>query len=301
MKQFDRQLKAEDFCRSYRSSYVPMSEPSESQIRDIFSQMGKFSLEQQTFDCGACGYSTCRAMAVAIFRGLNITASCMETKEFRLLQDQEKILELNEEIHRLSGEIRSVFQTLHGNIEHVRKETQSINTLNGDCLVEIDNLKEKIGEMSLQSQAIAQAMKAINVSVKSYGTMTKAVQDIALQTNILSLNASVEAARAGNSGKGFAVVAQEVRSLALKSTDTVSTSEDNGKQIERAILNVNQIIDHLREAAANLISVSGKTAEKVQATSQSGITIGLTMEEILELSKQVSTLLEQTNEKLERI
>ena len=302
MKKFDRRLKVSDFCRNYRSTYTPTSEPTSSQIKDIYEKMGKFTKEQQAFDCGACGYSSCYAMAKAIFHGNNVAASCMESKEFQLRQEKEKILTLNQEIHLLSTEIHSVFQLLHNSTERVFEEARTINVLNDGALDEIGHLREKIDNMAEQNQQIIQAIESISGCAKSYDSMTKAVQDIARQTNMLSLNASVEAARAGGEiGKGFAVVAQEVRMLAYKSNDTVSTSEDNGKQIQSAIEHVDKIIEQLGIAADNLISVSGHTVEKVQAASKSGIEINRAMEEILELSAQVNGLLQQTNEKLERL
>lgn len=301
MKRFDRQLKVQDFCRAYQSLEIPHSQPSQSHIREIFARMGKATSEQQNFDCGACGYSSCRAMATAIFHGNNIVESCMEYQGFQVIQEKEKIMQLNNEILELSSRIRAVFHSLKNNIEQVRSETQSINTLNDGCLSEIGSLKEKIEEMSTQSKKIVQAMDAINSSAQSYNTMTKEVQSIAQQTNILSLNASVEAARAGAAGKGFAVVAGEVRTLALKSNDTVSASEENGKHISNAIEHVNEIVRQLVDSAKILVDVSDSATTMVNNTSQSGLAISQAMDELLNLSHQVDTLLEQTGNKLSQI
>lgn len=68
------------------------------------------------------------------------------------------------------------------------------------------------------------ATKNIDASSSRIVTIIKTIEDIAFQTNILALNASVEAARAGTAGKGFSVVAEEVRNLASKSTEAAQNT-----------------------------------------------------------------------------
>ncbi|MFW2581733.1 methyl-accepting chemotaxis protein, partial [Aliarcobacter butzleri] len=81
------------------------------------------------------------------------------------------------------------------------------------------NLKESVKEGEIFANQTTQAMDEINTQVNLITQSISAIDQIAFQTNILSLNAAVEAATAGEAGKGFAIVAQEVRSLANRSLD----------------------------------------------------------------------------------
>ena len=81
-------------------------------------------------------------------------------------------------------------------------------------------------------QEMLSAMEDISNTSGEIGKIIKTIEDIAFQTNMLSLNAAVEAARAGAAGKGFAVVADEVRNLAAKSADA---SKNTSALIEGAL------------------------------------------------------------------
>ena len=94
------------------------------------------------------------------------------------------------------------------------------------------SIQDSAQQGTLQMDQMIQAVKEINEASHSISKVIKAIDDIAFQTNILSLNAAVEAARAGQHGRGFAVVAEEVRNLAAKSA---ASAKDTGALIENSI------------------------------------------------------------------
>lgn len=121
---------------------------------------------------------------------------------------------------------------------------------------------ESIQKSNVHMEAMLFAMQDIKEKSNKIVKIIKAIDDIAFQTNILSLNASVEAARAGQSGKGFAVVAGEVRNLAQKSSQEAKTIFElinhTVSSIENGFEKVQSAKDSMRDVVSNSSDISDK-------------------------------------------
>jgi len=104
-------------------------------------------------------------------------------------------------------------------VGRVKDRLDNVADSSGQTRSQTEEIARRIQNANDQMAALSSAMDDISANAQQITKIAKDIEDIAFQTNILSLNASVEAARAGASGKGFAVVANEVKQLAAKSAE----------------------------------------------------------------------------------
>jgi methyl-accepting chemotaxis protein len=160
-----------------------------------------------------------------------------------------------------SEQIAHVAQVL---AQGASKQTSSINELSGALSLISAETKARAENGTEKMQGMVQSVEEINKASNDISKIIGVIDNIAFQTNILALNASVEAARAGAHGKGFAVVAEEVKNLANKSQDA---ARETHILIENSLKLADNGMDIAHETQAALESILATVAKLNEVTS----------------------------------
>ncbi len=194
-----------------------------------------------------------------------------------------------EETNSQTGIVASASEEASANVQTVAAATEELSA-------SIAEISRQIGESNSIAQRAVQDADAANHDVqglsqaaRTIGDVVSLISDIAEQTNLLALNATIEAARAGEAGKGFAVVASEVKSLAnqtAKATEEISSQVENmqaatGNTVEA----IQKISDVIKQISENATSISSAVQQQNAATQE----ISRNVQEAASGTKEVAT------------
>lgn len=146
-----------------------------------------------------------------------------------------------EHIHMLSNQIRTVYEYT----DEITRVSEDASRTITDGMKVIDDLSIKSKATENITGAIHQDIMSLSEQTRSIGDFANIINDIASQTNLLSLNASIEAARAGEAGRGFSVVAEEIRKLADQSLEA---AKQIGEIVERIQRQTGDTVDSVNKA-----------------------------------------------------
>lgn len=164
------------------------------------------------------------------------------------------ISKINENLLEMSNETKDINES----VNEIRNQTVAVQDSSKIMNNKIKSMQDSSHKMDEGISAISKRIETVNTTVDKVSNIVSVIEEISSETNLLSLNASIEAARAGDAGKGFAVVAQEIRVL----SDNTNTELENIKQI------ISSLVEECRycvQASGTIVEDNAKQKEEIKA------------------------------------
>jgi len=227
---YDKTLNINDYIRRYRTAGINSIRVTENDMERAFMSMNKETYESRHIDCGACGQKSCAAMAQKIAKKLDLPNNCIQM--------------VNETLNKEMASLVTFCKDNSASTKHLEKRISSIKTLSEDMSGGIEN---------------------INISMQEYAKLAQKIDTVSTQIYMISVNASIEAARAGANGKAFSVVAEEIQKLAKSTKESLGHVAKTAAVSKQAFDDIHKdfakIAQSISEASTDVGNISGATQE----------------------------------------
>lgn len=237
--------------------------------------------------------TTMKESATELDERTSSVSSAMGEQSSRLDSTADRIAELNSSVTAIAG-----------NAELTAEKAFEASGVANSGASDLRSVIQGIGDVQKHGQNLKDNMDELGSFVGTIGQIIGIINDIADQTNLLALNAAIEAARAGEAGRGFAVVADEVRKLAEKTiaaigdvTDNISAIQSSSKRSREAvdeafssIENVNALASGSGKLLENIVEAVHGTSTDIRSIASAAEQQTSTFEEITRTTTEVSEL-----------
>ena len=207
----------------------------------------------------------------------------------RIAQAHDFVTRQRDEVDQIAtavNEMSATSQEVASNIVQTAEATEAAEQGTSSSLDLVARTSDAIGHLAEDLNEADEVVNALVEDTGNIGMVIQVIKDIAEQTNLLALNAAIEAARAGEQGRGFAVVADEVRTLAQR-------TQDSTKEIEEIIGRLIEQAGKSRTAMSSGVAKARATVELAQESRQSLETINQAISTVSDMASQIAAAAEE--------
>lgn len=218
---------------------------------------------------------------------LNTTMSDINAAAAEVAQGSEQVSGGAQSLAQSSTQQTASIQDLTSSIESLTQDVVRNNQNIHGAFEAMEKALLSISESGKDMSEMHTAMNAISEASEKISNIVKTVDDIALQTNILAINAAIEAGRAGEAGRGFSVVSAEIQTLAAKTSG--ATNE------------INDLVDNVKKTVEEGRRISEKADGSLQSVSDTASIVQTALSKISESSEKQSDSIENINTNIQQI
>ena len=242
--------------------------------------------------------------ATQLERVVEVVSSASESLSAQIVQSSRGADEQSNRVH----ETATAMEEMNATVLEVARNAQQAATASNQTKQQaaegsgiLSEAVKGIESVQAQSLAIMEDMSLLGKQAEGIGQVLDVIADIADQTNLLALNAAIEAARAGEAGRGFAVVADEVRKLAEK---TMTATQEVGKAIAEIQTGTRKNIENVEQVAASIENATTLSVKSGQSLTQILAFVDQVNDQVRSIataSEQQSAASEEINQSVEQV